>query len=422
MSRTKDEVMKIVLRILIAILIVLVIGTLAIFGVAKFWARPGRLTSAESSALLKQAWDVSQRETPVGSRELFYDFSGEVFRINSDLAETEKVEAFHRLMSSLFPQLQPTDDFLGGLDISHAGRIRIAGRTCEKILVSPVGYDGDSIEVWIEPGEYHVLGYQTLDYQGNTVRGFRFLEVTGSNPVEETSGEERFPILSSLMEPEMIPPDVIRAIAERREIALPNWLPEGFKLVGGRRLLNFDQPAIGEDYMPGMGIGQMLDNRPGEVGRIEPGQFRPQGGHFQTVYSDGLNTISVVQLPPGRLAEGPQVQVRLEDVLKAKAGEVWRLFHTGMAGRFLPNAVVFVFGEVSPEIAGRIADSIPLEPVAMPDQMNPENPLPPGLGQENPPPGFDRPRPPGGGPGRDRIGGGRGPGGPPDGQEDRGPE
>ncbi|MCX6645456.1 MAG: hypothetical protein NTY09_03735, partial [bacterium] len=236
--------MKILLRILLVILVLLVIGAVSILGVAKFWARPGRLSSAESTAMLKQAWDVSQRETPIGEREVYYDLGGEVFNIRSEDFEKEKAEAFHRLMTSLFPQLAPSDDFLGQVNISHAGRIRIAGRTCEKILVSPKGYDGDSIEVWIEPANNHVLGYETLDYQGNLVRGFRYLSVTGSQPVED-SGAPGIRIFDQLIfnEMEMIPPDEIRAIVERHEIALPEWLPSGFKMVGGRRLMNFDQPA-----------------------------------------------------------------------------------------------------------------------------------------------------------------------------------
>ncbi|MCX6645351.1 MAG: hypothetical protein NTY09_03185, partial [bacterium] len=208
------------------------------------------------------------------------------------------------------------------------------------------------------------------------------------------------------------------AIVERHEIALPEWLPSGFKMVGGRRLMNFDQPAIGGDYMPGMGLGQMPEMGPGGGGppgvggpdvegpgggRFDPGQFRDQGGHFQTVYSDGLNTISIVQLPPGRLGEGLRDPSRAEGILDSKADEVWRLFHTGMAGVFIPNAVVLVFGEVSPDVARQIADSIPVDPIVPPDQLNPDNLFPPGSDQGFPNPGFGGPpsdRPFGGGMGR----------------------
>lgn len=389
--------MKIVIRIFLVILILIVIAAAAGLAVASYWARAGRLSPAESTELLKQAWEISKTEIPAGQREIFYDFDGEVFRYRP---EEGKLRPFNKLMASLFPQVGLTEEFLTQLEINHAGRSRVAGRTCEKILISPVHYDGNSLELWIEPDGYHVLGYRTLDYQGKLVRGFRFVNITGVEAVAEQDIPEDLN-LPFIQERALVPPDTVETMAGRNVILLPDWLPPGFKLTGGRYILNFDQPAFGEDLMPEMGIGRLLDeragDRPGE-GRFEPGQPREGGNQFQTIYSDGLNTISVIQLPPGKVIEAAPDPGRLEHILRAKSDEVWRLFHTGMVGRFFPNAVVIVYGEVSPDIAREIAASISYEPPPADED---------GSGPQ-PPRGFDRPhpdRPFGGGPGRGRLDG-----------------
>jgi negative regulator of sigma E activity len=383
-------------RILLTILIVLIVMGMSGLGAIKFWTRPGRLDAAKSVELLSAAWNQAQIETPSGPREVFYDLGGKVFRIRSKLDETAKFEAFQNLMASLFPQVDPSDEFLGNLTVTHRGRVRIAGVTCERILVSPALYDGNSIELWIEPGKNLILGYRTIDFEGNLVRGYRFLKITGTEPVDDSaaSGTET-PDLPFLNDPELVPPERIQEMADAHIIALPDWLPPGFKLRGGRRLANFDQPAVFDNSMPGLGVGRMQSGGGGGGLGPRPGQgpLREFNNQFQLVYTDGLNTISVIQLPQARMGEGFFNPDRQEEVLAAKAGEIWRLFHTAMAGRFLPNATIIVYGEVSPEIAKQIAGSIPDLPLVPPMGVGPDDqhqPFPPDGMQ---PFGPERPRP-----------------------------
>ncbi|MCK4719788.1 hypothetical protein KAU08_03970 [bacterium] len=412
-------------RILLTILIVLIVMGMSGLGAIKFWARPGRLDAAKSVELLSAAWNQAQIETPSGPREVFYDLGGKVFRIRSKLDETAKFEAFQNLMASLFPQVDPSDEFLGNLTVTHRGRVRIAGVTCERILVSPTRYDGNSIELWIEPGKNLILGYRTIDFEGNLVRGYRFLKITGTEPVDDSAASvTETPDLPFLNDPELVPPERIQEMADTHIIALPDWLPPGFKLRGGRRLANFDQPAVFDNYMPGLGVGRMQIGGSGGGGggggggaglglgpRPGQGPLREFNNQFQLVYTDGLNTISVIQLPQARMGEGFFNPDRQGEVLEAKAREVWRLFHTAMAGRFLPNAMIIVYGEVSPEVAKQIAGSIPDLPLVPPMGVGPDS-QPPGFppdGMQPFGPGHPRPdRPFGEGPGG---GFGGGPGG-----------
>ncbi len=405
-------------RILLTILIVLIVMGIVGLGAIKFWARPGRLDAAKSVELLSAAWNQAQTETPSGPREVFYDLGGKVFRITSELDETAKFEAFQNLMASLFPQVDPSDEFLANLTVTHRGRVRIAGVTCERILVSPTRYDGNSIELWIEPGKNLILGYRTIDFEGNLVRGYRFLKITGTEPVDDSasSGTET-PDLPFFNDPELIPPERIQEMAAAHIIALPDWLPPGFKLRGGRRLANFDQPAVFDNYMPGLGVGRMqIGGGGGGGGGLGPrqgqGPLREFNNQFQLVYTDGLNTISVIQLPQVRMGESFFNPDRQGEVLEAKAREVWRLFHTAMAGRFLPNATIIVYGEVSPEIAKQIARSIPDIPLVPPMGAGPDDRPPDPPPDEMQPFGPERPRPDrpfgggfGGGPGGRRPGG-----------------
>jgi len=146
--------------------------------------------------------------------------------------------------------------------------------------------------------------------------------------------------------------------------------------------------------LPGLGVGRIQRG----MGRFG-GPASDAPGHFQLIYTDGLNTISVVQIPMGRLMEIRGDPGRIQAILDSKSREVRRIFHTSMVARVMPRALVILYGEVAPDVLRQVADSIGLPEGFPPEGMRP--PLPEGEEEGRPRPPFNRP---GAGPRRDRPG------------------
>jgi hypothetical protein len=382
--------MKPVYRMLFIPSVLLVAAILLAWAGYAYWSRPDRLSEAECRALVDQAWARGRQMAPEGPRILEYDLGGRIHRVRSKSPSPEGTSMIAERLRAVFPQRKPDDVFFGNVLVSHAGRLRTGGRICEKIRLSPRSYRGDSAEIWVDPSSGDVLGWRRYDSSGRFVRGFRlgrsFGEVEQMPPPELPGGGLDVPL---------VPPDKVGRMVQNGELLMPARLPEGFELVGGRELRVFGFFGPGGIGMGGRGMGRAYEG------------FAPDEMNFQLVFSDGLNTISVLQYRLPRFLELlPRMEV-FDAALKQKAQEITRIFHTSMQSRMVPGGLVLLYGEVDADVLSKVADSIPPEgfKIGAPGFRPPEGP----------PPGFQPPDGgPMGGPFGEGFGRRRGQGGPPE--------
>ncbi len=405
---------KIILYIGLAIVAVIVIAA----GALMFWARPDRLSEQECRDLVQNAWDHNQTGYLTGKRLLEYRLGQRTYRIRAEFENYNQYPALMQMIEDLFPQTGPDEGFFNSLDIRHMGRTRVVGHPVEKIRLTPAEYTGGSIELWIHPDRNGLMAWRSYAYDGSFVRGYRFQSIAGFINTEDTSGLTDTPgVMPFLGECDLLTKDEIGLMASHRPVPLPEWLPPGFNLAGGRIIPNIDAPAEIQTWFPGMGsIGRMRGE--GLGGGFRGGQGAGgQGlgaGHLQLIFTDRLNTISVILLPPQRMVNRAFDHSQLQRVINDKAVQVREVFHTTMVGRVFPDFVILLYGNVSPDILDQVADSIHLPPIDPELRENlPELPPggPDGLGpsRDGRPPFIE-------GPGRPR---GRGPG--PEGPRPGGP-
>ena len=373
---------KIVLFLVLAVAVAIVVA----FGLYAWWARPGRVSEDGCRDLVRTAWGQAQAGSPSGEREFEYRLARRVYRVRVDPAQAPRYPVIARILTRLFRQAEPAGEFLGRLDIRHAGRVRVAGAPCERVRLSPREYKGDSVELWIDPGRGYLLGWRRLDGEGRMVRGYRFRTVTGFEERAvgvrgdeiEGDGFEGSPLFEMRR---LMSPEEIEESSQERGIPLPEWLPSGFSMTGGRMTPALELPHEFEGILPGMQMGRMRS----DARMMGPGMRGAGGGHLQVIYSDGLNTISVVMLPMGRFMQFAVDPGRAQEVLDAKAKEMRRIHHTSIVARVFPGSIVLLFGEVAPDVLARVADSIRS---AEPEQ--PPGLLPPQVGPEGFGPPSDR--------------------------------
>lgn len=397
-NETLEEPMSLGMRILVIASSVIIVLALIAWAVAAFWARPGRLDESECRELVRRAWQASAEEKAVGVRTFEYRLGEYRHRVPAKSPPPFEFARLADRLVSLFPQREPDEAFFRQVRLSHRGRLRVAGRACERVRIAPSEYEGQSIELWVDPESGYPLGWRKLDPRGRLVRGYRYLRAElRSREGEPPSGEEvpKNPTgLTELLEGDLIPPERVTEMAKRGEIAFPRWLPLGFELSGARALTALSRFQELRELVRGEGAGLRRGAGPMQ------GVFREGGHRFQMIFSDGLNTISIVQFVsrqwPG---EGMVNPVRAEEVINHKAKEIDRVFHVSMAGRMAPGAVVLLFGEVAPEVLQDVAESLEMPrpesvgPGLRPPGLGPEGPRAPGREFRGPfGPPIDRPR------------------------------
>jgi len=322
---------------------------------------------------------------------LEYRLGSREYRVRVDLSDYPRYPLLKRYLETMFPQVEPDTGFLDRVSIRDMGRIRVAGRPAERVRLSPNGYKGDSLELWVEPKEGYTLGWRRLDPRGRLIRGYRYRSVTGFQSSDGPGrSEEPFRISPFFADRKLMPVEEVREFIDANPaMVLPEWLPDGFRMVGGRKSGGSGPSMDFEGMLPGTGLGGFRKGPQGPMAGA---------GHFQVVYSDGLNTISVIQFPRQRLTEAGFDPGAIDQALKSKSKQVESIFHTSMATRAFPNSIVIVLGEVAPELVRRVADSIPKPP----EDAGPGIMPPPPMGN------GDRPldRPPGGDEWRGRFRGG----------------
>lgn len=328
---------------------------------------------------------------------LEYRLGSREYRVRVDLSDYPRYPLLKSYLETMFPQTELNDAFLDRLSIRGMGRIRVAGRSAERVRLSPTGYKGDSLELWVDPKEGYTLGWRRLDLRGRLIRGYRYKRVTGFESSDRPGrSEEPFRVPPFLADRKLMSVEEVKDFIDTNPVmVLPEWLPDGFKMAGGRMSGGLVPSMDFEGMLPGTGLGGMRKGPQGPMAGA---------GHFQVVYSDGLNTISVIQFPRQRLTEAGFDPGAIDQALKSKSKQVESIFHTSMAIRAFPNSIVMVLGEVAPELVRRVADSIPKPP----EDAGPGIMPPPPMGN------GDRPldRPPGGDEWRGRFRGGDQP--PPD--------
>ena len=388
--------MKSLSRILLFIGLPVVLAVLILLAAYAWWARPNRLSQAQCRDLVTRAWQSIQAEAPSGARILDFNVAGRDRRAIVGAPRLENLAHVADRLREMFPQSTPDDAFFGRVNLTNTGRMRVAGRVCERIRISPSAYAGDSIELWIDPSTGSPFGWRRYDFKGEFVRGYRQTRV-GSRIPPLPGGPasqglfEGADALAGIIESELIPPDRVEEMASLGEAILPTWLPPGFKLVGGRNL-------------PPAGLIEQLRQGPRGRGLGRGASvWGPKGVRLQLIYSDGLNTISITEIRHGPMFDPALDAPRLNRLLSAKAWEVRRIFRTSMAARELRGVLILLFGEVSPDVLNQVAASFPEEglrplppPFAGPGPgfMSPGGPG----GPPSPPPGENVPQPPPGDP------------------------
>ena len=388
---------KIVIFIIVAIIIVAAV----LYGGYAYWARPGRLSESSCSDLVQLAWTRAQSGRITGQADFGYRLGERFYRVRADVNAADNFPLLAGALTRIFPEVMPDEAFADRVKMAHTGRARVAGRVIERIRLAPVQYTGDLIELWIDPENGDTLAWRRLDPKGRFIRGWRMVDAVAFqeyglvNSIAENDREvpEEFPNVggSALKRPDEIDEMVIRRLVQ------PEWIPPGFRFIGMRTVTGFNPPGELESILPGLGVGRMR----GGIGGMGRGAMPGAQGHFQLVYTDGLNTISVVQIPVVRFLEIQGDPGRIQEVLNSKSREVYRIFHTTMIARVMPGSVVMLFGEVAPDVLRQVADSI-----RPPADLPPEGMRPPLMdGEEGgmPAPPFGRPGGPGLGPRRERT-------------------
>jgi hypothetical protein len=401
-----------ILSVIIPIAAVLLIGC----GLYALWARPGRLSTESCRDLVVKAWDGVQSGELNGTKVLDARFGKQyrTYKVDSPLGKAG--EKFADAIKDAFPQGKPDEAFFKRFDVKHMGRVLVFGRACEKVRISPSKYDGNSTELWIDPKTSDTLGCRRYDSDGRFVAGYRFKRPHYSK-VGRPEGEPdsgllgESDVLKNILDSEMISSSKIEDMAMAGSVVLPERLPEGFKLIGGRNLplMNSIESVRrgGAGGGGGMGRGMGLG---GPGGGLGPKFMRGREDNIQIIFSDGLNTISLIQYslrPQMEQFPGPE---KLFNVLNEKAAEINRLYHVSMAGRGGPRGLILMFGEVSEDTLQDVLASIQDKGFGPPPGMTP------GLGEGGPgmpPPPDNSGMPPMGGMGEQRRYGqppGRGPG------------
>ena len=398
-----DKEMTRAAKITIFAVIAIIIVAALLYGGYAYWARPGRLSESSCRDLVHTAWTRMQSGRLTGRADFGYRLGERFYRVRVDANAADNFPVLADILSGLVPQVAPDEAFAERIKMAHSGRALIAGRVIERIRLAPVQYTGDLIELWIDPENGDTLAWRRLDPKGRFIRGWRMAEAGAFEPYADVNsvardGEDIHGELPNVGDSALLRPDEIDEVMMRR-IMQPEWTPPGFRFIGMRTVPSLHPPSEIESMLPGLGVGRMRGGM-GGLGGVGMGPMRGAQGHFQLVYTDGLNTISVVQIPVGRLLEIQGDPGRIQEVLNSKSREVQRIFHTTMIARVMPGSVVMLFGEVAPEVLRQVAESISPPADLPPDGMRP--PLMDGDGEGIPAPPIGRPGGPGLGPRRDR--------------------
>ena len=367
---------------------VIVVAGLVAWALYANWTRPGRLEQSACRELVLTAYRNSQEGMPSGKRVFRFDFGNRAFIVPGGDPEPDQSGPIKNRLQALFPRTEPDAEFFERVSLTHRGRVRVAGRWCESVRIAPNGYEGHSVELWIDPDSGMPLGWRRLDTRGNLVRGYRYFRADTESGDDSLFTDEDFPIEDMLGEPglEIIPPEQLEEIFSRGHLVRPSVLPPGFRIIGGRGYRQFGMMGVPGADQPGMGPGML-------PGRVSGEPIPPGAGHFTLYFSDGLNTITSVQMIRARFADLPIDPERFRGVLDFKAGEIQRIFHTSVSGRMWTGGLVLLYGEVSKDWLDRVAASFPDEGPAFQEWPGPG---PGGFG------GMGRPDRPGGPDGRQR--------------------
>ncbi|MFH1675434.1 MAG: hypothetical protein ABIC40_00310 [bacterium] len=383
---------RIIFLIAIAILALLLIGGYFV------WARPGRLNRNQCVKLISHAFDHGKME-PAGPRVLEFMVGNRYVRLPELSPDGEEPGPFREGLK-YFKTVNPEDNFFDKFEVRHVGRILAARRVCERIRISPTEYSGDSTELWLRPGDGSILAWRHCDSKGKLKRGYRTIRIDRNFQKDAQSLAD---LKNSNLRDKLgrISPEEIKQFDNDGTVALPDWVPPGFKLTGGR-----------------IAQREGLLERLGGVGP-QPPPFgfmgKGPGRHFIIYYSDGLNTITIVLMPHRRIFEILGDPDRFNKILEAKSLEVERLFKTAMVGGILPSGLVLVYGETDRKVLMKVIKSIPQKELRMSPDFPPDfvPGIPPGAEGESGMPGSDRMGPGGGwGQGMRRGQGPQGPGNP----------
>ncbi len=373
-------------KILLTIVVILAVLALAAWGGIKWWTRSGRMDQLGCRELVERAWVASQDGMPAGSRWLAYDVDGYRVVLPSKFPLAPRFEEIADIVRQRFPQREPDEEFFGRVSLTHEGRIWVARRWCERVRISPTQYEGQSIELWIDPPSAFPLGWRKIDLDGDFIRGYRYVGKGDSDSdgmAGDRWGSAFREMAGSMIAPdaEDLSPEQIKEKVELGALSAPQWLPSGFELIGGRAFARPD-PI---ERRPGMGQGRPYGERPEIEGQ---GPIGP--GRVHLFFSDGLNTISLVQFPAYMGYElGPDPE-RIQRTFDFKAGEIRRLFHTSFTARTFPGAVVLLYGEVAEDVLRQVADSLtevaPQAPPGVRPGLGPGPGRPGRFGPSNRPP------------------------------------
>jgi len=360
-------------RILTIVLVALIVIAAIGYGYISFWMRAGRLGPDACMELLVQAHSVALHSTPSGTRMYQYRIGEALISEPVDDQMPLRYAVSEYFMDFLYDS---PGEFHRNITVSHAGRRIIAGHVCEGIRVKPSQYNGYYTELWLDDATSHILRYARYTDYGTFSRGYEFTDVEElpegreeslySGSIDEFLVD--YPFIGPVMAGNV---DKNLKRAADHKLAYPEHFPDGFRLIGARV----------------MGVGQQLM-------RMMQGSMnmpRPPVAQAYSVFSDGLNTITVLQIPlaghqPGNIGPGitgsgmgpgagglsfdftPDPN-KIDQVLRFKEEEMQRIFHISMSHKILDNAVIILLGEVSQQVLDTVAESIPDVPVVPAPEM-----------------------------------------------------
>lgn len=376
-------------RILLIVIMTLVLLAVFVSAAVAFWARPDRLSESQCKSLVLLAWKSANSKSLEGKKAFQINLSGKNRRIDAVLDRLAENQELGKKLRNVLPQREPDDEFFKNMTLRHTGRTMIAGRICEKVRISPAAYKGDSLELLTDSKTGYPLGWRRYDSRGRFIKGYTYRQIgtdkTGldvpASGLEQEIDHERF--LRGILEEELIAPEKVKDLERRGQISLPQWLPEGFKLIGARLLPRLETVEELREEGFGRGRGRMF----GPSFIREWMKFKE--GNFQVILSDGLNTISIIHFQRRQLMDQLLKPDLISSALEEKSREIERIFHTSMVGKVDPGALVLLFGGIDREELQKVLDSIPESKMEFPPFWEMFHGMPP-MGK---PPMFGGPYP-----------------------------
>jgi len=347
-------------RIRIAVIIAIAILAFLLIGGYFVWARPGRLNRNQCIKLMHKAFERGKMK-PSGTRIVEMMVGNRYMRLSKPPLGMENIGPLREGLG-FSETVEPDDSFFDNFEVRHAGRIFAAGRVCERIRISPREYAGDSTELWMHPGDGSIIAWRHCDARGKLKRGYRVIRPIGKFRDSTFSGDLKEPKDGNLPDKfGWISPEEIKQLNDEGTIALPEWVPPGFKLSGGR-------------IAQREGLLERLGGVGSQPPESSPFGFRGRGPgrHFIIYYSDGLNTITVVLMPHRRIFDILGDPDRFNKILEAKSEEVERLFKTAMVGGILPSGLVIIYGETDRKTLTKVIKSIPDKELKMSPDFPPD--------------------------------------------------